>query len=479
MKRSLRSETVFYGISKYSNVLVTLLTTAVLSRILSPAEYGVVSVITVFTSFFSILADLGIGTAVIQNKSLTDEETGDIFGFSVCFAIALGGLFCLLGFPIAAFYQDGRYRAICAILSISVLFNAMNIIPNAILMKAKRFRTVGIRLIVVSICTGATAIAMALLGCGYYSLVFQSVIQSALIFLWNFCNAKLRFRVHFRFASIRKVAQFSLYQFSFNFINYFARNLDNLLIGKILGSESLAYYDKGYKLMMYPVQNLTYVINPVLHPILSEHQTHPQYIYEAYMKVVRVLSTLGVLITFVCFWNCREIVLLFFGTQWEKSIPVFQLLSLSVWPQLVSSSAGSVYQSTGNTRLMFRSGCIHFSLSIALIIVGLVFGNLTVIAAMVTAGLYCRFFIDYFFLVKRNFRNSYLRFLGTFRFECCMGIGMLAMIILGGNIHIDNMLLSLIVKVGLLTVVWLVLLVLTGQFRMLKEILRKKTDKQK
>ena len=474
MKKSLKHETVFYGVSKYANVFVTLLTTSILSRILSPSEFGVVSVVTVFTAFFTILSDMGLGTAVIQNKSLTDDEISDIFSFSVYVALALGIVFLFLGMPISWFYGDTVYFKICVLLSISVFFNAVNIIPNAVLMKNKRFGLVGKRLITVSVATGIIAIVMALAGFSCYAIVFQSIFQAFFIFLWNYWNTRLKFRLCFNIESIRKVQQYSTYQFSYSLINYFARNLDNLLIGKFLGSVSLAYYDKGYRLMMYPVQNLTYVINPILHPILSDYQNNKAYIYSAYMKVVRILSLLGVFISFYCFWASEEIIMVFFGDQWSQSVPIFRLLSLSVWPQLVSTSAGSIYQSTGNTKLMFKSGAIHFSTTIALIIVGILSGELEIVALLVAISLYLRFFIDYYFLIVKGFSYSYCDFLRTFRSDIIIMLAMICAIIIGKKIYIDGILWAVIVKALILGSVYIGVVALTGQLSYLLSLVKRR-----
>lgn len=473
MQKSVKQNTVFYGVSKYANVFVTLLTSSILARILSPSEFGIVSVVTVFTAFFSILSDMGLGTAVIQNKSLTDEEIGDIFSFSVYVAFALGIVFLLLGMPVSWFYGNTVYVRICALLSISVFFNAVNIIPNAVLMKTKQFGLVGKRLIVVSVATGAIAITMALSGFSFYAIVFQSVFQALLIFLWNYWNTRLKFRLHFNRDSIRKVQQYSTYQFSYSLINYFARNLDNLLIGKVLGSVSLAYYDKGYRLMMYPIQNLTYVINPILHPILSDYQNNKSYIYNAYMKVVRILSLLGVFISFYCFWASEEIILFFFGDQWLASIPVFKLLSLSVWPQLVSTSAGAIYQSTGNTKLMFKSGTIHFSTTIALIVLGVLLGELEIVALLVTISLFLRFFIDYYFLIVKGFAYSFCDFLMEFRADIPIMGAMICAIAVGQSISIHGILLNLLVKALILGTVYLGAVLLTGQLRYLRSLTKR------
>lgn len=476
MQKSLKHETVFYGISKYANVFVTLLTTSILSRILTPSEFGVVSVVTVFTAFFAILSDMGLGTAVIQNKSLTEDETSDIFSFSVYAALVLGVVFLLLGMPVSWFYGDKVYLRICVLLSLSVFFNAVNIIPNAVLMKNKRFGLVGKRLIAVSVATGVIAIAMALAGFSFYAIVFQSIFQAFFIFLWNYWNTRLKFRFRFNGESIQKVRQYSSYQFSYSLINYFARNLDNLLIGKVLGSVSLAYYDKGYRLMMYPVQNLTYVINPILHPVLSDYQNNKAYIYDAYMKVVRILSLLGVFISFYCFWASEEIIMVFFGSQWADSVPVFRLLSLSVWPQLVSTSAGSIYQSTGNTKLMFKSGTIHFSTAIALIVVGVFSGDLIVVALLVAVSLYLRFFIDYYFLIVKGFGYSYRVFLREFRADILIMCAMLCAIAAGQNLPLDGILWSLIVKALILGSVYFAVAALTGQLSYLLSLVKRKND---
>ena len=421
---------------------------------------------------------MGLGTAVIQNKSLTDDEIGDIYSFSVYAAFVLGAVFLILGWPISVFYGDPVYLKICGLLSISVFFNAVNIIPNAVLMKSKRFGLVGKRLIAVSAATGAIAIAMAATGFSFYAIVFQSIFQAVFIFLWNYWNTRLKFRFRFKAASIRKVRQYSTYQFSYSLINYFARNLDNLLIGKALGSVNLAYYDKGYRLMMYPVQNLTYVINPILHPVLSDYQNDKAYIYSAYMKVVRVLSLLGLFISLYCFWASEEIIMVFFGDQWAKSVPVFRLLSLSVWPQLVSTSAGSIYQSTGNTKLMFKSGTIHFTTTIVLIVIGVLHGELKTVALLVAVSLYLRFFIDYYFLVVKGFGYAYGTFLKAFSKDIVILSAMACAIIAARHLSVNGILWSLLVKAAILGCVYLAAAALTGQLSELVFLVKRKYVKK-
>lgn len=478
MNNKLKNDTILFGIGKYGAVIITLLTTSILSHLLSPEEYGIVAVTTVFTALFNVFADFGFGTAIIQNKTLTDEDINSIFSFTVYLSIGLGLIFMLLGYPIAAFYDNFVYREICAWLGISVFFNALNIVPHGMVMKSKRFGLAGKRLLCASVFTGAAAIAMAYAGFSYYALVFQSVLQAVFMFVWNMWNVRLRFIPRLRMDSVRKISRYSLYQFACSMVNYGSKNFDSLLIGKIMGSENLAYYDKGYRLMMYPVDNLRFVINPVMHPILSEHQQDRDYIYETYIKVVRVLSLLGVLFTAICFWGSEEIILLFFGGQWKRSIPLFQILALSVWPQLVSSSTSAIYQSTGNTRLMFQSSIIHLMVSAALIVAGILVGKLEAVSVFVTMAMYFRFFIDYFFLIKKNFKREYLSFLAEFISDAILLLMLLTTAWGLSKISFGKAFVALLLKGMITMAVFAVGVVLTGRTHFLGALL-KRTQKRR
>jgi PST family polysaccharide transporter len=273
---------------------------------------------------------------------------------------------------------------------------------------------IGIRLIVVTIGTYGITIVLALLGYRYYALVIQSVLSALLVFLWNLKNVKLRFMRKTDFSAIKKIWGYSGYQFGFSFVNYFARNFDNLIIGKVWGNVALAQYDKAYRFMLFPVSNLTYVISSVLHPILSKHQNNLDYIYLKYLQIIKGLSLLGVFISAFCFWSSQEIIILVFGNQWHEAVACFKWLSLSIWAQMVASSAGAIYQSIGNTKLMFTSSLVHVSISLIAIIAGILLGNLTAFAVCVSIGFIVKFFVEYLFLIQKGFDKKIGSFLYNF-----------------------------------------------------------------
>ena len=280
---SLKKATIINASSKYTTVILGLLFSAVLSRLLSPEDYGIVAVVTVFTNFFSLFADMGIGTAVIQNKKLSDDDENRIFTFTLYVGIALFALFSLFSVLLVHIYKNSVYYIVGPLLGISLSLTTFNMVPNARLMKSKKFLLVAIRTVSSSVFGYVAAVVIAFLGGKYYAIIFQSIITALITFLWNWKSTNLRFRFHSVINSVKKIWGFSSYQFGFNFVNYFSRNLDNLLTGYFFGDKMLGYYDKAYKLMRYPVDNLTNVITPSIQPILSDHQDDSRYVLEKYM----------------------------------------------------------------------------------------------------------------------------------------------------------------------------------------------------
>ena len=132
---------VFYtAIAKYSGILISLIITGVLARLISPDKFGIVAVVTVITFFFSIFSDLGIGAAIIQNKELQQKDLNQLFSFTVWSGCILTLLFFLCSWPISFFYKEPSKRTITQIITINLFFATANIVPNALLYKAKAFK---------------------------------------------------------------------------------------------------------------------------------------------------------------------------------------------------------------------------------------------------------------------------------------------------------------------------------------------------
>ena len=470
---SIRKATIINFFGKYTNVLIQLIYGAILARILTPEDFGIVAVVTVFTSFFTLVANMGIGPAIIQNRSIDEIDTNNIFSLTIYIGIVMGILFAFFSIPISNFYNDQVYIPIGALLGISLFFNTINIVPNAVLLKAHRFKLVNIRLVVVSVLSAIPTIILALIGFKYYSIVIHSILVALITFLWNLYTIKPKFNSKIKKDSIQKIKEFSSYQMAFSIINYFSRNMDNLLIGKFMGSAALGFYDKSYKLMLYPVQNSTHVITPVLHPILSAHQHDKEYIYGQYMKVVKILSLLGVFASAYSFFAAEEIIILLYGNQWYDSIPSFQFLALSIWAQMVTSSTGSIFQSIGNTKLLFRAGVVSAILIVGAILIGIGFGSINAVAICVMLAYNLNIGISFYLLINKGLENSTLLFFKSLLPDLMIFTITFTGLYLISMISINSLLLSALIKLIFGGVVYILAMIVTRQITHIKKIFKK------
>lgn len=465
---SLRKAALINAASKYTSIICNLLFSMILARILSPSDYGVVAVTTVFTSFFTIFVDVGIGPGIIQNKALTRQDVNGLFAFSLFLSICLGILFALLSIPMSILYQNDVYKPIGCILGLGLVFSSLNMVPDALLMKDKKFLLVAVRNVVVPIGTNILAVVLAKMGFGLFALVLQTLLASLITLIWNLTTARRRYALSFEFAharkAIEKIRSFSGYQFAFTVVNYFARNMDNLLVSRFAGEAALGFYDKAYKLMLYPVNYLTHAVTPVLHPILSDYQNDKEKVLREYMRVLKPLSLLGVFIGPVCFFLSDEIIGIMYGDKWLVSAEYFQWLSLAIWPQMVTSCTGSLFQSIGNTKLMFRAGLIAAVVIVSSILIGLSTKSITILSICVAIAYNLSFFINYSLLMRKGMGKKFLDFAGMLKKDFSI---FLMMMILGKGIDMipfANRALSLVISLALFFAGYMLLLLITREY---------------
>ncbi len=468
-KQQFISGVAYTAAAKYAGLAIQLVITGVLSRLLAPAEFGVVAIATVLISFFSIFSDMGLGPAVIQHKELSRRDLDNIYSFSCWTGLALAALFFASAGWIASFYDSPKLAPVCRILSLNLLFSSTNIIPNALIYRDKRFRFIAVRTLAVQVATGAAAIVAAMrldTEWKIYALAVQPVLSAAVIYAVNLHAYPLRLRFSLGLGSIRGIFGYSAYQFLFNFINYFSRNLDKLIIGKWLDMAQLGYYEKSYRLMMLPLQNITQVLTPVMHPIFSEMQNDRERMLGHYMKVVRLLAMIGFPMAAVLFFGGRELMLLIFGMQWEPAVPAFRILALSVGVQMVLSSSGPIFQAAGDTRTLFIAGLISSLNTVAAMVFTLMaFGTIEAVAWGIVTSFAINLAVCYTLMYRLTFRTSpapfWRQFLSPLAVTALVATALAATTLLPEGMH---MILSLGVKCAAAGAVWLAYVQLAGEY---------------
>lgn len=466
VKNELLSGVTYIAVAKYSGIFVQLVVTSLLARLLVPEDFGIVAIATVIIAFFNILSDIGIGPAIIQNKELGKEDLSNIFSFTVYIGVTMALVFFLLSYAVAAYYGNKTLVPVCQLLAIPIVFQCANIVPLNLHYKEKRFKLISQTTLAVQVVAGAMSMMAALMGWGLYALILSQIVSACLLFVVYYWRVRLHFSFKPSFLSLKKIMSFSVYQFLFNLLNYFSRNLDKLLIGKFVGMAPLGYYEKSYRLMMMPLQNITFVINPVLQPIFSNFQNDYETLVNKYLKLLSALAYIAFPVTVAIYFLSEELILLLFGNQWVEAIPVFKILSVSIGVQILNSTTGSIFQSANATKHLFFTGCWGTVFITGSFVVTIsVWGTIEAVAYGFLASLVASA-IQCFYSLMKVLRHTWLDIIKLLLKPFLISAIMFAVLYLVfTNCHIENLILSLIVKLCVSLALFLITCQWIGEYK--------------
>lgn len=399
---------VFWSaIEKYSGFVVGIIISMILARILRPEDFGVVAIATVLIYFLQMFCTLGIGFALIQRRDLNEKDINSIYTFSIYAGLVLSLILFCAAWPIAKYYGNSLLIPICRILSIQLFFAAANMVPNALMAKNKKFKEIARRTLTLQISSGLISVAAAFMGAGIYALLIPPVFTSIGVFFWNRKYYKVSFVRSIDWSPLKKIYSFASYQFLFEFVNYFSRNLDKLIIGKMLSMDALGAYEKSYRLMQQPLSMITSVIDPVMLPVLKDLQDDKADLANKYNKIIRFVSTISFPTGIILSGCSYEIIKLLYGSQWDAAVPVFRILALSIPLMLVFSTSGAIYMVCNNTKMQFWLGLRNTITTVSGFLIAAYFFN--TIEAMAWAWvitLYVNFVFTFVLLYKKVLESS-------------------------------------------------------------------------
>ncbi len=360
--------------SQASRLLATLIVTAVLAHLLTPDDFGLVAMVAVFSNLVILLNDMGLPAALIQRPGISEEHLSSSFWLNLAEGVLLAGIFAGLAPLIAAFYHKTGLIPIVLVISLNFPISSLGLIQAAIFAKEMDFRKIAIAEFVSVAISGTLAVILAYSGAGVWSLVFYSLSSSlCLSFLfWVLCPWKPSLR--FDWKSQKELLGFGLNLMGFNFINYFNRNMDNMLIGRVLGAIALGYYDLAYRLLLFPLVNITTVIGRVMFPALSIIQGDKERVRNAYLRAIKYIALASFPLMGLLIVAAPQFIRVAFGSKWEPSIFLVQVLGVVGMFQSVSAPLGWIYQSKGKANWLLRWSIAAAIINVSAFIIGLHWG---------------------------------------------------------------------------------------------------------
>lgn len=314
---------------KLLSMVVQMVVSIIVARQLMPSDFGIMAILTFFTSVALTIVDSGFSQTLIRKHNPTDREYRAVLGFNIGASLILYILLVVLAYPLATFYDQPIIADIAPVLFLVLPINSLCVVQTVMFTREFRFALLSKIVFLSSLISGVVAVVMAVLGCGIWSLVAQRLLMmgiKAIAFWWI---RRWRTEERFSLQPLREMAPFSLRLLATDLISAIYNNVAQLFIGKIYSAHQLGFYSQAQKLKDLPVTSSVQAVQGVTYPALSKLADDDAKFSEGYRRILMLSSFLlfPTMLGFVAI--APEMFMLLLGEKWMPTVPFFEILALS------------------------------------------------------------------------------------------------------------------------------------------------------
>lgn len=355
--------------------------TAILARLLTPYDYGLIGMVVVFTGFVALFKDLGLSLATVQRPEITDEQISTLFWVNVTISVAITLLMILVAPLIGWFYGEPRLTLLTMVTATGFLFGGFAVQHEALLKRQMRFYALSVIAFASMMIGYVVGIILAWRGAGYWSLVFSqlALLASNTLGVWLVCGWRPgRPR---RNTGVRSMLSFGGNITGYALINYVSKNCDSLIVGRMFGPQVLGLYTKAVQLLSLPTDQINEPLSTVSIPALSRLADSPERYRQAYLRIMEKVIMVTMPAVMLMLATADWLVLIILGPQWIDSAKILVLMSVAGLFQPVAATGGWLLVSQGRVRDMLRWSLINAPISILSIVAGVPWGVVGVAAS--------------------------------------------------------------------------------------------------
>jgi O-antigen/teichoic acid export membrane protein len=352
--------------------------TAVLARLLSPGDYGLLAMVATITVMAQAVSDFGLSWATVQREQIERNQIDALFFMNCTFGLLLT-LLCMFAAPyVAKFYHHSELTRIVIASSGSLFLSAAAVQPAALLRRQMKLKELSVSALWALLVSAAVAVALARLGLGYWALVAQLLLQQLITTALSFTMSGYYPQLPLHLLNIRTLLTFGGYSAAYGLVNYCARNLDNVLIGKVWGAVALGYYSRAYFLMTLPGMLVISGFGGVLIPALASLRNEPARLQSVYLRAIRMITVLGCSIAVGLAATANETVEFVYGPKWHAVVPILLWLSAASILQPVQNTAQWLYIVAERGRGMLLMGLLVAGSAVLAFALSIRFGPIAV-----------------------------------------------------------------------------------------------------
>ncbi len=348
--------------------------TVVLTRLLGPADFGLMALVTPLLSFVKSLNDLGFGQAVVQTNELNQSQVSWLFWLNLATSTGLAIAVMLAAPAIGWLYGDPKVTTLTIALASLLIPATLSMLPSAILNRQLRFISLSIAETLAMAAGAAVGITSAYAGLGYWSLVLMQATNTLTILpligwlagWWPSAPARER--------NVGSLLRFGINMTGSNLATYFAMAGDNIIIGMVRGKVALGFYDRSYNLVVQPLMQVMGPVSRIAVPLLSRLSDDPPRFSRAYLQLLQFALAMCVPGLLFLIFTAPAIVLLLFGSRWHSIAPIVAWVCVGGLMTPLNASASWIFTAQNRTHEQLIYVVLNAGISLASFAIGVIWG---------------------------------------------------------------------------------------------------------
>lgn len=373
-KGTITRSVIWSGVERFSTIGVQFILNIIIARILSPSDYGIIGMLSIFLSISQCIIDSGFSTALVQSKDRNENDYGTVFIFNIFISLGLYVILYLIAPAISRFYNQDILVSVLRVVGLNLIISSFSNVQRAILTINLDFKRQSYATIPSAIISGIVGIAMAHSGFGVWALVAQTISNGFFMTVLFWVFTKEKFRITFDISSFKRLGSFGIKLMFSGLLHTAYTNLYGLFIGKKYNSEDLGFYSRAEQFSVFPANIFTDIIGRVAFPVLCQKQDSKLELSKIYTLFIKASCYIMFPLMIGLAVLSRPIVLLLLTEKWITIAVLISILALDSLFSPITRINLLLLQSVGRSDLFLRLEVIKKTISIAILLITIQWG---------------------------------------------------------------------------------------------------------
>jgi len=360
---------------------VQLAATVVLARMLAPKDFGLVAMVTTFSLLLASFGLCGFTEAVVQRETIDHFLVSNLFWITVGTSLLLTVGFAATGSLLAQFYRIQRIESVTVAMSMTIFLSSLSVIHLALLRRAMRYSAVSVNVVLARAVSVAVSILLAWAGWGLWALVAGAVAQALTQSVASWIQCQWIPALPRRVPGTASMVRFGMGIYARYSLNYFAHNMDNVLVGWAFDAQSLGFYKKAYNMFQLPAGQLNAPLWHVAVSSLSRFKSDSPEYRRSFLSALSVLAFVGMAVGADLTLVAKDLIRFLLGPGWEATGRIFMFFGPGIGVMLLYETHGWIHVSIGTVGRWFRWGVVEFVVTGLLFLLALPWGPVGIAVA--------------------------------------------------------------------------------------------------